>query len=620
MKTHLKEQIDGLPRTFGVYTFKDKKGKVIYVGKAKSLRSRVRSYFRGGEALHPRTANLVKRIHDLDFIATRSEVEALILECNLIKHFKPRYNVNLKDDKKYPYIKVTSREPFPTVYPTRNLKHDGSRYFGPYTDARAMRKSLKFLTDTFCIRTCKRKLPLRTPDRGCLNYHIGKCVGPCRGDVSEEAYKALIHQVCQYLSGRMTDLIRDVNALMEKESTRLRFEEAARLRDTLQALEKVREKQIVVSPSSKDRDIIAVRADGGKAVGLVLKVREGKLVGKEVFNLAFEGEVSQSEILQSFLEQYLTATTFVPDEILIEEIPEGIPLIRTWLREKTGRNIKVQSPRGGKGGDLIRMAGENASLVLTQVAAREKQEPRIPASITELARWLDLPALPVRIAAFDISNIQGAQPVGSRVFFKNGRPLKRLYRRYSIEPVGKQDDFAMMREVLRRAWSHVESGEEEAPDLLLIDGGRGQVSSALKGVADAAGGEAVPPVIGIAKRLDEIHVPGRRDTVQIPHDSPALRLLQRIRDEAHRFAIDYHRKKRRRESLRSRLEGIDGIGRVLSQRLLAEFGSVGRIKDAGAAELVRVRGMSKAKAERVVESLRDVDSEAGEEPNEAGEA
>jgi excinuclease ABC subunit C len=605
MRKDLKSKLENLPRSPGVYTFKDKKGKVIYVGKAKSLRSRVRCYFREGQMPHPRTAVLVSKTHDLDFIVTRSEVEALILECNLIKYFRPRYNVNLKDDKKYPYIKVTTREPFPTVHPTRNLKHDGSRYFGPYTDAKAMRKSLKFLTDTFAVRTCVRRLPLRTPDRGCLNYHIGKCLGPCRGDVTREAYMNLVRQVCQYLSGRMSDLIKDISVKMGEEASNLRFEEAARLRDTLQALEKVAQKQIVVSSSSRDRDITAVRADSGQAIGFVLKVREGKLVGKEVYRLTFEGSVSENEMIRSFLEQYLAVSTFVPAEILVEKMPEGIPLIQRWLREKTGRRIRILSPKHGKGRDLLKMAGENARLLLSQVAHAEKPAPRVASSVRELARWLGLPALPVRIAAFDVSTIQGAEPVGSRVFFKNGRPAKSLYRRYAIQSVEGQDDFGMMQEILLRAWTHVEAQEEEAPDLVLIDGGRGQVSSALKGMREAGCvPDRLPSVIGIAKRLDEIHVPDRRDPVQIPHDSPALRLLQRIRDEAHRFAIDYHRKRRRRHSLRSRLEEIDGIGRVLSRRLLSEFGSVEGVRATDISELVKLKGMSRKKAERLVAALR----------------
>jgi len=475
-----------------------------------------------------------------------------------------------------------------------------------------MRRTLKFLNDIFALRTCRRNVPLKKPDRGCLNYHIGKCMGPCRGDVSPGTYKRLVHQVCQYLSGRMTDLIRDIRSRMEDEAGKLRFEEAANLRDTLEALEKVSRKQIVVSSRSKDRDVAAVRFRNGCAIGLTLKVREGKLVGKEVYRMAYEGDAGQAEIEEAFLEQYLAATTQLPDEILIEQVPEGMPVIKRWLRERTGREIRVLSPRTGKGAELLKMAGENASLVLSQIADAEKGGARIPAAVRELARWLHLAGPPIAIAAFDISTIQGAESVGSRVYFRNGRPVKSLYRRYAIKDVQGQDDFAMIKEVLRRAWAHVEEGEEERPDLVLIDGGKGQVSSAIKGMLEAACSEdTLPEVAGIAKRLDELFRPGRGEPLQIPHDSPALRLLQRIRDEAHRFAITYHRKLRRRRSLRSRLEDVKGIGPVLSKRLLSEFGSLDGIGKAGPDALACVAGMSGKKVEMLLETLKGQSEEGG---------
>lgn len=605
MTKGFKAKVDGLPRSPGVYLFKDRKGKVIYVGKAKALRTRVRSYFREGEAKAPRTAQLVGKIHDLDFVATRSEIEALILECNLIKHFKPRYNVNLKDDKKYPYIKINSRDPFPSIHATRNLKQDGSRYFGPYTDAKAMRRTLRLMNEIFPLRTCKRKLPLKVPDRGCLNYHIGRCLGPCRGDVSRESYRNLVNQVCQFLSGRMTELTRDLRRRMEDAAEKLRFEEAASLRDTVDALEKVSQRQIVVSSRAIDRDVAAVRFGDGRAIGVILKVREGKLMGKEVYRMTFEGEAAPGEIDRAFLEQYLAASAQLPDEILIERVPRGVDLIKRWLKERVGREVKVLSPRTGKGADLLKMAGENATLVLMQVAGAGKAEPGLPTAVTELARWLHLSRAPAAIAAFDISTIQGAEPVGSRVYFRKGRPVKSLYRLYNIKGVQGQDDFGMMREALRRAWGHVETGEEERPDLVLIDGGKGQISSAIEGMLEAGcAREDLPDVAGIAKRLDEIFLPQRADPVQIPHDSPALRLLQRIRDEAHRFAITHHRRLRRRRSLKSRLEDVKGIGPVLSRRLLSEFGSLAGIMKADVETLAQVNGMSNAKAGILLDALK----------------
>jgi excinuclease ABC subunit C len=610
-ETRLEAEADNLPDCPGVYSFKDGRSKIIYVGKAKSLRARVRSYFRGEEALAPRTAALMKRARGLDFIVTGSEVEALILEYNLIKHFKPRYNVSLKDDKKFPYIKVTVREPFPSIAATRDLGDEKARYFGPYTDARAMRRSLKVLSEVFPIRTCKRALPLREPDRGCLNYHIGRCIGPCRGEVTSESYKKIIKQVCQFLSGRMTDLTRQLRTRMDEEAARLNFEEAARLRDRLEALEKIAQKQIVVSTDRRDRDVVGVRRAKGSAVGVVLKVREGKLVGKEVYKLRFEGEPPGEEVLTSFLEQYLGITTDLPDEILLEELPGEVALIEAWLREKTGGRIRVLSPKGGKGRELLAMAANNAQLLLTE-ARLSKPSPRVPHSVKELARWLNLPVLPKTIEAFDISTTQGAQPVGSRVFFRNAKPGKSLYRQYSIKTVEGQDDFAMMREVLSRSWAHVVAGDEERPDLVLIDGGKGQVSSAIRGMLDAGATEGdLPAVVGIAKRLDELYLPGRSDPVQIPHTSSALRLLQRVRDEAHRFAVTYHRKVRQREGSQSMLETVPGIGPVMTRRLLVAFGSLDGVRHATAADLASVRGISNRKAQAILEALKRIEPEKG---------
>ena len=604
MNERLRSKLEDLPSCPGVYTFKDRLGKIIYVGKAKSLRSRVRSYFGEGELPSPRTEVLVKKTRDIDFIATKSEVEALILECNLIKHFKPRYNVNLKDDKKYPYIKVTTREPFPSVYPTRNLTNDGSRYFGPYTDAKAMRKSLKILTGIFPVRTCRKRLPLKQPDRGCLNYHIGKCIGPCRGDVPEDTYRKLVDQVCQYLSGRMSDLIRHLRRKMDEASQDLRFEEAARLRDMIKALEKVGEKQTVVMASPRDRDVLAVRSGKREAVGYVLKVREGKLVGKEVYRLGFEGEPAREEILEAFLQQYIAAASPLPDEILLESLPPDIEVISQWLEEKAGRKVRIMSPKSGKGYDLLRMAARNAELVLSQICDRIAQQEHIPHSLRQLMRWLHLSEPPRLIEAFDISTTQGALPVGSRVAFKDGKPYKRLYRHYTIKSVEGQDDFAMMREIVERAWSHISQGEEESPQLVLIDGGKGQVRSAIEGMKAAGGSEGnLPVVVGIAKRLDEIWFVDRPEPLQIPHDSSALRLLQRIRDEAHRFAISFHRKRRRRAAISSELEAIRGVGPHLAKRLLEEFGSLDRIRQAGVDELSKVPGISRSKAESIVEHL-----------------
>jgi excinuclease ABC subunit C len=600
----LRDKLARLPSSPGVYMFQDAKGKVLYVGKAKSLKSRVRTYFGEGELPSPRTEALVRNTRDLDIIVTHTEVEALILEANLIKHFRPRYNINLRDDKKFPFIKITTREPFPSIYPTRNLKDENARYFGPYTDARAMRKTLKILTEILPMRTCKRKLPLKEPDRGCLKYYIGKCVGPCRGEIAPEEYRRLVQQVSQFLSGRMTSLTRDLRARMEAEAGERNFEEAARLRDRMQAVSKVAEKQTVVWPSSKDRDIAAVRGREGRAVGVVLKVREGKLIGKEMYQLSFEGEAGEGEILDSFLELYLGTTRLLPEEILLEKLPPQVEVLSEWLSRLTGKKVGIKAPHSGKGYELLDMAGRNAEVALAQIMSEGKTEEKTPASVTELGKWLHLATLPVSIAAFDISTIQGSSPVGSAVYFRNGRPLKSRYRRFNIKTVEGQDDFAMMREVLHRYWSHIVAGEEDAPDLIVIDGGKGQLSSALEGVLDAGGDpDDLVPMVGIAKRFDEIYVPGKGDPLQIPRTSPALRLVQKIRDEAHRFAVTYHRKLRTRKGMKSELESIPGIGPILSKRLLKEFGTLTAVRDADVDDLLKVGGMTANRTEAVLKAF-----------------
>ena len=604
LSDELREKVSALPASPGVYMLKDGKGKVLYVGKAKSLKARVRSYFGEGDLPSPRIAAMVGKTRDLDIIVTHTEVDALILEANLIKHFRPRYNINLRDDKKYPFIKITTREPFPSIYPTRNLKDENARYFGPYTDARAMRKTLKLLTEVFPMRTCKRRLPLKQADRGCLNYYIGKCVGPCRGEITPEEYKRLVHQVCQFLSGRMTGLTRDLKTRMQAASENLDFEHAASLRDRLQAVTRVAERQTVVWPSSFDRDVAAVRSNEGRGVGVVLKVREGNLIGKEMYHLSFEGEVDQGEILNSFLELYLGTTTLLPEQILLERMPAEAEVLREWLRQLTGKDVSIKAPRSGKGRELLDMAGRNAEVALAQIAHEGRTREKVAASVAELGKWLHLDTPPRDIAAFDISTIQGSHPVGSSVFFRNGRPLKSRYRRFNIRTVPGQDDFAMMQEVLHRYWAHIVRGEEDAPDLVVIDGGKGQLSSATKGVVDAgADPEELPPMAGIAKRFDEVYVPGKEDPLQIPRTSPALRLIQRIRDEAHRFAITYHRKLRTREGMKSELESIPGIGPILSKRLLKEFATLGAVRDADLQDLVKVKGMTKVKAEAVHRAL-----------------
>lgn len=604
MKDSLRAKISSLPDSPGVYIFKDRSGKVIYVGKAKSLKARLKSYLTPSEGISPRVEAIIRQVDDLDFIVTASEVEALILECAQIKHFKPRYNVRLKDDKKYPYIKVTIDEPFPSVYPTRNLVKDGSRYFGPYTDAKAMRKTLGFLSQIFRMRTCRKRLPLTTPDRGCLKFFIGRCVGACRGQVDEQAYRRIIDGVCEFLSGRVGNLIKDLRQKMESASAEKRFEQAAALRDMIKALEKVSEQQVVMSDSSVDKDVVAVRRKGRLAIGVVLRIREGKLLSKEVHKIGFDGEPSENEILSSFLEQYFAIADPLPSEVLVEHLPEEAPLIEDLLTTKLSRRVKLSCPKKGKSRKLVDLAIKNAEVILEQSVL--SSESRIfHRSLSELARWLGLESPPRLIMAFDISTLQGWDSVGARVAFKDGRPFKQLYRRYSIKGVKGQDDFAMIEEVVSRAWSHIRAGEEPMPDLIIVDGGKGQVSSALKVLAQSKqSSESLPKVIGIAKPIDQIWFAEKPEPLQIPHDSPALHLLVRIRDEVHRFAIGYHRNKRESRLRSSLLERIPGVGRVLSLRLLERFGSVDEIRKRTAEEIASVPGIGISRAEKILSYMR----------------
>ncbi len=603
MKDYLKSKIDALPEAPGVYLFKDRSGKVIYVGKARSLRARVRSYFASPDGISPRVEAIVKRIEDLDFIVTASEVEALILECAQIKHFKPRYNVRLKDDKKYPYIKVTLNEPYPSIYPTRNIVKDGSRYFGPYTDAKAMRRSLGLLSQVFRVRSCQRKLPLAKPDRGCLKFFIGRCLGPCRGQIESDMYRRVVEDACEFLSGRVLNLIRELECKMEEASSEKRFEDAAKFRDMIKALDKISEHQVVVSESDIDRDVVAVRKGEKQAVGVILRVREGKLLSKEVHRIGFDGEPSEDEILSSFLEQYFAAADPLPSEVLVERMPEDVGLIEELMSRKSSKRIKVVCPRRGKAARLVELAAKNAEVMLAQTAELEERS-KVRGSLDELARWIGMGKPPSLILAFDISTLQGTDAVGGRVAFRDGKPVKSLYRRYDIKDVAGQDDFAMIREVVRRSWSHAKSGEEPVPDLIVVDGGKGQVTSAMRALVESGSdGQPIPKVIGISKPIDQVWLPERSEPIQIPHDSPALRLLVRIRDEVHRFAIAYHRRKRERKVKSSILEEVPGIGPKLSKRLLEKFGSIDEIRKRQIEEIACVPGVGTSRAIRVLKHL-----------------
>jgi excinuclease ABC subunit C len=611
MSEVLKNKIDALPASPGIYQFKDSTGKVLYIGKAKILRNRVRQYFQS-RPHETRLDVMINKIADLEIIKTDNEVEALILELNLINKFKPRYNVNLKDDKSYPYIVITN-EAFPRVFPTRQKRSDGSRYFGPYTDVKTMRSALKSIRDVFQIRSCSFNLTEETITAGkykvCLDYHIHKCEAPCVGYVIREDYNKMINQVAKLLNGKTTSLIKELNSEMESYANNMHFEKAAKLRDTITALEVYSSRQKMVDEDIVDRDIFAVAREEKEAVGMILKIREGKVIGKSHYTLDNAEGKTDDEVIENLVASYYEKSDFVPDEIYLEKEIEGIDVIEKWLKEKKKAKVEFIVPKIGEKAKLVAMVRANAKYVLDEIKLAKLKKEFIPHSIEALKRDLRLTKLPRRIECYDISHIQGTDTVASMVVFIDGKPKKSDYRKFKIQTalneVGRPDDFLSMREVIHRRFRRVvedgnvktdpedeyeimdvapeEKKEQQdvsfasMPDLIVIDGGKGQLSSAVKVLSDI--GLGTLNVIGLAKRLEEVYVPENSDPQSIPHTSSGLKLLQRVRDEAHRFAVTYHRTLRDKKLFKSELEDIKGVGKKTLVKLLSEYGSVENIKD-----------------------------------------
>ena len=613
----IKSKLENLPASPGVYQFKDAKGKVLYVGKAKVLRNRVRSYFKSGGSGTARIDLMIKKTADIELIATDNEVEALLLEITLIQKLKPRYNINLKDDKSYPYIVITN-EPYPRVFPTRNKRSDGSRYFGPYTDVKTMRFALKTVRDIFMIRSCKLNITeeaIRDKKfKVCLDYHIKKCEGPCEGLVSEKDYNDMIDQVAKLLDGKTQTLVRDLKEKMNRYSEEMKFEKAGDIRDRINAIEVYSERQKMVDEEVIDRDIFAIDREDNDGCGVVLKIRDGKVTGKSHFYLNNVLEKTDEEILENFLTNYYTRTDFIPEQVYLENEPENRDTVKKWLEEKNGGKVDFVVPKIGEKAKLVAMVKSNARFMLKELLITKMKKEYIPHSLEALKRDLRLTAVPRRIECFDISHIQGTDTVASMVVFHNGKPRKSEYRKYKLKEVlnevGKPDDFLSMREVIYRRYRKVaeaklDSGvkaelkqEEKGivkktgkksrespepdyavtmPDLIIIDGGKGQLSSAMKVLEDL--GIENQNIIGLAKRLEEVFLPGMPEPQSIPHTSSGLRLLQKLRDEAHRFAITFHRSLRDKRTFSTELTEIQGIGEKTAMKLLTEFGSVENIKE-----------------------------------------
>lgn len=591
------EKLKLLPDSPGVYIMKNEQGKIIYVGKAIVLKNRVRQYFQSGKNHSPKVRAMVAHIADFEIIMTGSEVEALILECNLIKKHRPRYNISLKDDKSYPYVKVTVQEDWPRVFITRRVLKDGARYFGPYTNATAVHESLRLLRRLFPLRTCKTLAA-----RPCLEYHIKRCLAPCAGGVAKADYDAMIRAVLLFLEGRTDDVERELSYRMERAAEAYHFELAARLRDQLLAVRKVAEKQNIVTGSG-DQDAIGMARSELGVVMQVFFIRGGKMIGREHFLLNGSEEESDAEVLTAFLQQYYHRATFIPREVLLplELSAADTGLMEDFLTAKKdsahGARVQILVPQRGTKHDIVAMAASNAAKYLSDEAAKIAQaNEQTLGAVAELGRYLGLPQPPHRMECFDISHIQGSETVASMVVFEGGVAKKSDYRRFKIRSTeGKPDDFLSMREVTTRRYVGIDPAE--IPDLIVIDGGKGQLSSALEIIRGQA--HLSTPVIGLAKQFELIFVEGESEPVVLPRQSAALYLMQRIRDEAHRFAITYHRKLRGKRNLVSVLDNIVGIGPKRRQALWSHFGTLNKIKSAGVDELAAAPGMNRPAAEAV---------------------
>lgn len=594
---NIKNALAVLPEKPGVYLMHDASGKVIYVGKAVVLKNRVRSYFRNLASHTPKVKAMVAKIAEIETIVTSSEVEALILECNLIKKYRPRYNISLKDDKTYPYLKVTMQEDFPRLYVTRRQLRDGARYYGPYADAGAMHATVKLLRSMFPLRTCRKM----NPDRPCLNYHIKRCLAPCAGYISKADYHKMIKSICMVLDGRTTELERDLKQQMQEAADNYAFEEAARLRDQLQAVARLNEAQKAVTNNGGDMDIFGLGQDMTGLCVQLFFVRKGKLIGRDNFFLPDGGDTPQ-EVMTAFVKQYYNEATFIPKEVVLPYLPEEDEkqLIETWLADKAQRRVELLLPQRGVKKDLLKLANENAVKLLNERLRKGSLSLKNDLQAAEeLQQALGLEHPLERMDCFDISHTQGSETVASMVVFRNGTSSKKDYRRYKIVSAeGKPDDFKSMQEVVYRRYRDY----EDLPSLVVIDGGKGQLSSALE-VIRGLGLDDLP-VVGLAKREEEIFKPHQSESIMLDREGAALHLIQRIRDEAHRFAITYHRKLRGKRNLVSVLDHVEGIGAKRRQELWKAFKTLDAMRAASVEELAAVEGMNHATAQTLYDFFR----------------
>ncbi len=612
MTDELRLKIENLPDSPGCYLMK-RQGEIIYVGKAVNLKNRVRSYFQNSRGHTLKVAAMVEKIDDFDIMLCSTNLEALILECNLIKRHKPYYNILLKDDKHYPYVRVDMQKPFPRLEVARRIEKDGAKYFGPYIGATVVRQVMDAVQNIFPLRSCTLDLPLKSPRRPCVQYEIGRCLAPCANKCTREEYSAMMEQVLAFLGGRYQDVVKSMREEMEKAAGELRFERAANLRDKIADVELLMERQRAIQVSGADQDVLAIAQDGLDAMVQVLYVRGGRMIGGDSFVLPQAGGDDKGEALAAFLTQYYEDGNLIPRQVLCQELPESREELEAWLREAKGGAVTLLTPKRGEKHDLIMLAEKNALDALEKRNARSAiREERTTGAMAALGEALGLKEAPRRMEGYDISNTQGALSVASMVVFINGEPAKKEYRHFRIKTVEGPNDFASMNEVVGRRFSHglteqkerqeaglpMEGGRfSDFPDLVLIDGGPEQLAFALRAMREAG---ANVPMFGLAKRLEEIYLPDREYPILLDKHSPALHLIQRIRDEAHRFAITHHRNLRGKENVHSQMEDIPGIGPQRRKALLKHFHSLQAVKKASFTELLQVPGMTKPAAEAVL--------------------
>ena len=606
----INEQLKQLPANPGVYLMKDAGGKIIYVGKAGNLGNRVRSYFQSSAKLANKTQQQVAEANELEFFITNSEYEALILENNLIKRYRPFYNIRLKDDKGYPYIRINLNEDWPTAAFTRSLRDDGARYFGPFTSPWSVKQTLKVLESIFRFRSCNK--PITGSDkRPCLKYHLGHCLAPCTGFVNKEEYKEAIKQIVLFLEGKRDKVVKEFEAEMKSASAAMNYERAAQLRDRIGAIKNVIEGQKIAAKVSGEEDAIAFVTDKDQAYVMVFFIRGGKLIGRESFVLTGTNAEEPKQIMTSFIKQYYASATYIPPLLLLQYPIDDKEAIRDWLKQKRDGSVEISVPRQGSKKELVQIVIENAQQGLKQMKVKQFAAPALlESALKEIQEKLGLPRPPERIEGYDISNIQGKEAVGSMVVFENGRAKPSHYRRFRIKTVPEANDFAMLHEVLGRRFKRMNMDKPEPdtketwgilPDLVLIDGGKGQLHAAHTAVKEAGAGDLF--IASLAKENEEIYLPGRSNPIVLPRNSPGLQLIQRVRDESHRFAVAYFTKVHKKKTFTSALDNITGIGPKRKRALLKQFGTVKGIREASNEALLTAPGMTPELVDRLKANL-----------------